>query len=355
MLVHSAAQAISPAIERTRRLLFSPFQWGTFLKLCAIAVFTEGFGGNYNFSNLGHSSSHPAASSPSLPNTAFAWTPGWIALIAAIVLAGLLLGFLILYLITRLRFALFHCLVFQTREILPGWRLYREQANRFFFLNLIAGLVFLFLIVLAAAPFALGIFRIVSSAHRGGHLNIASLLSLALPLLAVLLLVALAAIALDIVLRDFMLPHYALEDASAGEAWAQVRTYFAAEKGAFVLYGVLRILLPISAMFALIMALAIPMLIVLGIFVVLFAAVHGVSDMNGTLGGIMLGSVLKVVLGAAALALTLLLAICLGGPLCLWVRNFALTFYGGRYGMLGDALFPPPPPPLFAPDGSPTL
>ncbi len=354
MLVHSAAQAIAPAIERTRRLLFSPFRWGTFLKLCAVAVFTEGFGGNYNFSNPGHSSSHTTSSSPSLSNTTFAWTPGWIALIAAIVLASFVLGFLILYLITRLRFALFHCLVFQTREILPGWRLYREQANRFFFLNLIAGLVFLFLIVLAAAPFALGIFRIVSSAHRGGHLNIVSLLSLALPLVAVLLLVALAAIVLDIVLRDFMLPHYALEDASAGEAWAQVRTSFAAEKGAFVLYGVLRILLPISAMFALIMALAIPMLIVFGILVALFAAAHGIGDTNG-LGSVMLGSVLEVVLGAAAVALTLLLAICFGGPLCLWVRNFALTFYGGRYAMLGDALFPPPPPPLFAPDGSPTL
>ena len=42
----SAADAISPAVERTKQLLFRPFSWGTFLKLGLVALITEGLGSN---------------------------------------------------------------------------------------------------------------------------------------------------------------------------------------------------------------------------------------------------------------------------------------------------------------------
>jgi len=34
----------------------------------------------------------------------------------------------------------------------------------------------------------------------------------------------------------------------------------------------------------------------------------------------------------------------LAGPVSTAVRQYALMFYGGRYQLLGDILFPPPPP-----------
>ena len=43
----TAPEAISPALNRTASLLFRPFRWGTFLKLCAVAVLTEGASGNF--------------------------------------------------------------------------------------------------------------------------------------------------------------------------------------------------------------------------------------------------------------------------------------------------------------------
>ena len=46
------------------------------------------------------------------------------------------------YLITRLRFAFFHCLVHNTKVIRPGWELYKEQASRFFWLNIASGRLF---------------------------------------------------------------------------------------------------------------------------------------------------------------------------------------------------------------------
>ena len=259
MIVFSATEALSPAIERTRRLLFAPFRWGTFLKLCAVAVFTEGFGGNFNFSGPSHSSHH-SGNPPSLTATGFSsstlptglspfsLTPGWIALIVVGVLLAIAISILLFYLITRLRFALFYCLAYQVKEIRPGWTLYREQANRFFVFNLVVGLIFMVLMVLAIAPFAVGLVQVFRSTHAGERFDFALFFSLFIPLFALFFVIVLLAIAVDIVLRDFMLPHFALEDASAGEAWAEVRTRIAAEKGSFFLYAVLRILLPIGAM-----------------------------------------------------------------------------------------------------------
>jgi hypothetical protein len=356
-MVFSATQALSPAIDRTRRILFVPFHWWTFLKLCAVAVFTEGFGGNYNFSSPSHSTTNPSTSSPlnssfrSEGAAAFHLTAVQIGAIAGAVLIVFAIGILLFYLVTRLRFALFYCLAYQVKEIRPGWRLYREPANRFFKLNLAVALIFMFFVVLAVAPFAFGFYRIFRQTQGGGHFDVLLFVSLFLPALALLLVIAVLAVTVDIVLRDFMLPHFALEDATAGEAWRMVRARVQAEKGSFFLYAVLRILLPIAAVIALVIALAIPMLLAFGLCALLFAGAHALAA-SGTLTVSIAGGALEVLVGLAIFALALLVAVCFGGPLSIWVRNFALVFYGGRYPLLGNILFPPPP--IYAPGETPT-
>jgi hypothetical protein len=42
-------------------------------------------------------------------------------------------------------------------------------------------------------------------------------------------------------------------------------------------------------------------------------------------------------------AIVVFLVLCIGGPIGIAVRNYALLFYGGRYEVLGDLLSPPPP------------
>ena len=66
------------------------------------------------------------------------------------------------------------------------------------------------------------------------------------------------------ILRDCMLPHFALDDASAGEAWCQVWARIKAEKRQFFVYALLRVALPIIATVGLFMLLAIPGLILAG-------------------------------------------------------------------------------------------
>ncbi len=347
MYAYSAADLISPAIKRTKWFLFQPFRWSTYLKLCAVAVLTEGFSSNFNFrtpgGHGGHSSSVPSATPPGLPPAPFGLSPMESALIAAFVVVCIGLGLVIYYLVTRLRFAMFHCLVYQTREIRPGWRLYEAQSWRFFLLSVAVGFVFLGVIVVVAVPFIVGFYRLFRSAQPGDAFNLAGFLSLFLPLIPVIIALLLIAIALHIFLHDLMLPHMALENASAGTAWQQAWLHVTAEKGGFLLYAFLRVVLPIAAIIVAAIALIIPYLLVFGTLGLsaagLGALIAGASGANK-----LILILVEAIIVLAVIAIAICLALCVGGPIGVGVRNYALLFYGGRYKALGDLLSPPPPP-----------
>jgi len=333
MQAYSAADLISPAIQRTRWFLFHPFRWSTYLKLCLVSVLTEGFSGNFNAPGGGHAHRTGSTASPSIPTIAspyFGLSPMEIALIAGVVVFSIGLCIVIFYLITRLRFALFHCLVYQTREIRPGWELYDAQSWRFFLLSLAVGIAFLFVTVLAAAPFILGFYRIFRGAQPGAHFDVGGFLSLFLPLIPIVLLLMLAAIAIHVILHDLMLPHMALENASADDAWFQVRMRIAAEKGGFLLFTFLRIVLPMAATIAAAIAIAIPIALTFGLFGLVAAGPDGL--------------IAKVVVALLLVAAAIFVGLSVGGPIGIASRYYALLFYGGRYQALGDLLSPPPPP-----------
>ncbi|MGB7353513.1 MAG: hypothetical protein WBD06_07405, partial [Acidobacteriaceae bacterium] len=79
----SAADAILPAIRRTRTFLFQPFRLGTYLKLCLVALLTEGLGGNSHFSHAGggHHSKPQGVIAPFHFSPHF--NPAWIPAIVA--------------------------------------------------------------------------------------------------------------------------------------------------------------------------------------------------------------------------------------------------------------------------------
>lgn len=351
----SAADSVSLAIQRTKEFLFTRFTWGTYLKLGLVAIITEGIGNNV------HSSAHHSQTStrivvpspngqlilPPFPNAHFHIEPFQIATIVAAVLLALILVGVIVYLITRLRFAYFHCLIHNSTEISPGWSIYRAQAARFFWLNVVVGLCFLILIVLVAIPFAAGFWRLYQETQNGTSLDIPLMLSLLLPMIPILLVLALSGMLADIVLRDWMLPHYALDDASAGEAWTVVWERIQAEKRQFFVYTLLRVALPIIAMIGLFIVLMIPGLILAGAFAAVEFGIHSTfADATGASS--VVGILLQVFFGVLAFGFTLLAGICLGGPVNTGIREYALIFYGGRYRELGDTLYPPSVPPAIA-------
>lgn len=331
----SAADAISPAIQRTRDFLFRPFHWGTFLKLSLVALITEGLGGNFNSANHGGSST---GHGPTI-NSPFDIPPVWIAAIVASLLLAMVVAILVFYLITRLRFAFFHCLVNNTREIAPGWKLYARQATRFFVLNLVVGFCFLLLMALISIPFVAGFVRLFHEMKSVNHLDIPLAISLVLPLIPIFLLLILAGVATDLILRDFMLPHYALENATAGRAWAAVKERIRAEKVQFFVYGLLRVILPTIATVGLFIVLLVPTLVLAGSVAMVEVGLHSAfADATGAAS--IAGICIQVLVGVVAFGFALLVSVCLGGPLSTGTREYALMFYGGRYSALGDKLFP---------------
>ncbi|HEX3987523.1 MAG TPA: hypothetical protein VHX13_13040 [Acidobacteriaceae bacterium] len=333
----SAADAISPAIQRTRNFLFRPFRLGTYLKLCLVALVTEGMsGGSFNSSFPRHHTSHPA---PNVSFTALAVTPMRIAFGIAIFALVALIGLFIYYLITRLRFAYFHCLVHNIREIRPGWRFYREPAGRFFWLNVVVYLGFLVALGLALAPFAAGFLGLFRSVRAGSHLGFGAIFALVLPLIPIFLLFILAGIAANILLRDLMLPHFALENAGAGSAWYAVWSRIRVEKGGFFVYALLRIVLPIAGAIGIFLVLIIPAVL----FILAVGAVE--VALHVAFGHAALGIFLEVATGGFAVVLAILVLIGVCGPVYTALRLYALIFYGNRYQLLGERLYPPPLPP----------
>jgi hypothetical protein len=338
----SAADSVSVAFYRTRDFLFRPFRWGTFLKLCLVAVITEGIGSNSHVNS--HGTSHTPHTYPQGPDISSLHDikPEWIVAIAVGVLLAMLISIVIFYLITRLRFAFFHCLVSKTTRIAPGWHLYSSQATRFFWLNVIIGIFSFLLVVLIFVPFAAGLWHVFHAIPPGGQPDWAALIAIALPIVPIILLLVLAAFAADIILRDFMLPHFALDNATSGVAFARAWAAIKAEKRQFFVYAVLRIVLPIIATIGVFIVLLIPGLCLAGAIGVLEYGLHSVfSDSSGAayVGGV----IFQVFFGVVAVAFALLAAICLGGPLSTGIREYALTFYGGRYPALGNLLDAPPP------------
>jgi hypothetical protein len=336
MHAFSAADSVSLAVQRTREFLFRPFTWGSYLKLGLVAIFTEGVGSNLRSSTRGgHSSGHgPTVYSP------FNLTPGRLAMAVAAVLLALLVSMAVFYLVTRLRFAFFHCLIHNTKEIRPGWHIYREPATRFFWLNVVVGFCFLLLVVLVALPFAAGFWRLFREIPPGSHPDIGLLLSLVLPLIPLILLLVVVGIVADVILRDWMLPHFALDNATAGEAWSRVWASVNAETKQFFVYVLLRVVLPTVALAGLFMLLIIPGLAVAGSIGAIEYGVHSAfADSTG--GAAVAGALLQAFFGVVAFGLLLLASVCLGGPVGTGIREYALMFYGGRYQGLGDILYPP--------------
>lgn len=335
----SAADSVSPAIQRTKVLLFRPFNWGTYLKLGLIALITEGFAGNFSSSNNG---SHSSGQVPSIHAPFCSGMQCVVAIAMCLLLAFVVL--VIFYFVTRLRFAFFHCLVHNTTEIRPGWWLYRAPAVRFFWLNILVGVCFLLVIALTALPFISGFLRLYHETQHGDPFNLGLLLSLLLPLLPIIFLLALAAIATDVVLRDFMLPHFALENATAGEAWSRVWARISAEKRQFIVYAILRLFLPTIAMIAVFIVLFIPGLILAGSLAVVELGIHSLfSDATGAPA--VIGILLQVFFGVLGFGFLLLASICVAGPVSTAIREYALVFYGGRFQTLGDILYPRLPHP----------
>jgi len=327
----SASQAVLPAIERTRQFLFEPFRWGSYLKLATIACLSEGIFETIHYSRNDRTAINAASLSE------IQWTPEVTAWTLFAVISGLGLSFLFYYVILRLRFVLFHCLVHRTREIRGAWELYGRQSMRLFLANLLVWVGILLLCLVMVGGLALTAFSVLTLKTPSDKFDPGVFFILFLPCLGFAFFVAFLAIAAEVTLHDFVLPHMAIENASFRAAWKAARRAIAAEKETFFSYFILRLLLPLVAFLVLLMVAAIPLLFIGWI---LWTSSTGFHDMLDDAIGVMavLRVFLAVVFGLIGAVFAVGTAMGLGGPLATWMRSYAILFYAGRYKALGELL-----------------
>lgn len=335
MKLHSASEAIWPALMCTYNYLFRAFRWETFLKLAFVATLSEGFLVSFRFTipnTFPFEINFPALKS-------FLLTREFLPVTLLAALATLLIALYCIYLVTRLRFAFVHSLIHQTRDLRAAWKLYAIEAEHFFTATVVAGLVFFVVCTLAIGIFALAVYAVIGTPTPDGKLDPGHFLVLFFPCIGIAFTIVLAACAAQIIMNDFILPHMAIEGVSFRKAWTVVRAHIAANRETFLSYFILRLGMPIVAGLLLGLIAWIVNLALFGILDISAAGFNAMLDGTTDTRALVLIFVrsLFLLLGLAAGSL---IAAIFGGPLGVFQRNYALFFYGGHYKALGNLLAP---------------
>ena len=342
----NAVDSITPALEHTKQQLFKPFRIGQWTRLAFVGLLAGELGSNgCNRSNF-RFPHHPGA----VPHIGFpgSLNPGSLgidhallaALIAAIVVAALAIGIILMYVSSVMRFILFDSIIARechirwgwSRRLGPGWRYFLWKLG--YVLLFFAGIVVLVGIP-AAVAFGAGWFR-----EPKEHLP-ALVLGGGLLSLAFLIFVFVAAV-IFVLTKDFVIPQMALENIGAMEGWRRLWPMMKAEMGAYVGYIAMKIVLAIVV--GILIAIA---AVILGVFFAVPTAGLGIiAVLTGKAAGLTWNAetiTLAIVVGCVLLAIFFYLVSLIPVPAIVFFPAYSIYFFAGRYPRLAAALYPPAP------------
>jgi hypothetical protein len=332
----SAADCITPAVSRTRLILFSPFMKGRAWKLSATGYLATA-GNLFLPFSLVYLMFLPAAEQAGKP---FA-----IALVTAcIVFTAVFLFLFVLF--SRLQFAFFEVVLNREQFIAPLWRKHRSVYGAWTWLKVIAGLVIVAAFALPIAAYSrrlIELFHSMSSLKPGempppeffvlfygGFLSIYAIF---------ILLFFLGSLG-----YDFLVPSLALESVPLAEASRRLGRLVRAEPGQFTLYCVLKIVLGFVGYMGLTFAFELVLVVVFGIVGLVALLIGFLLHLAGVATAVLigLGIAVGIVLYLALFGYVMVIGI---GVLLTFFESYSLYFLAGRYPLLGDLLARSTPPP----------
>ena len=337
----SAAESIQPAINRTKTLLFQPFQLGRSWKLAATAYFTAM---GYFF-----------LPTPLLYLGNLSFTPSRLAIFVLSATLGIAFSafmFWLFYLGARLEFVVFDIVLLQEKFVAPSWKRHAHQTWRWIGLKLLLSLA---IAILFGPIFYLG-FRSLQQnmlLMTPGQPPSPEFFRTLISFYALVSLPMVLAILSSSLLTNFVLPSIALENTTAREAMRRFGELIRVEPGAVALFAVLKVVLAVAAVIAAEM-LSILAVLILCIPLGLVAFLGGLLLRSaGDAGHLVMiaGGILLAIVGGIMMFYALIFAL---GCIHVFFQAYALYFLGGRYPLLGDMLEPPSPAfPYIAPPASP--
>jgi hypothetical protein len=347
MRILNAIDAISPAIARTRLVLFTPFRKGRTWKFCATAYLATAGSMFLPF---------PLIFLVLIPLADEKAGHGFATFIIVLVIACTALYLLIFYLCSRIRFAFFDVVLNRDQLIAPAWRKYGPQSLRWTLFKVVLGTLFG---ALLAAPMAAYI-RSIVSAFLSLHLEpgqqpppefFTRILATYAVVFVVYFVIGLFFFVSSL-LNDFIVPSLALEDTTLGEAFRRLGQLIRREPGQFTFYALLKLGMGFAGYFAAGFVFEIVILLALLIVGCIAGGIGFLLYLAHVPIGVLI--VLGVILGIAFYIFMVFYCFqFVIGTLITFLEAYKLYFLGGRYPMLGDLLdrstplpasLPPPPP-----------
>ncbi|HXZ32639.1 MAG TPA: hypothetical protein VEH30_10190 [Terriglobales bacterium] len=336
----SAIDAISPAFQHTRQQLFQPFKIGQWLKLALVGLLagelTTGSCGNFN-TNL-QAPRHPNHFlAPSLPKM----DPLLLALLIAVLLVlGFLFWIFFLYLNSVMRFILFDSVVEKDCEIRRGWIQRQWPGLRYFLWQILFGsATFAGMTIVLGIPAA---FALAAGWLTKPKEHVAPLILLGIVVFLVLMALVVVSAVVHVLTKDFVIPQMAVEDLSAFQAWGRLLPMLGSEKGSYLAYVLMKI----------VMALGVGIVVGIITTIVILVTLIPIGDLGALfvfagkaagLGWNLYTITVAVVAGCAVLAAIFYVVSVVSVPAMVFFPAYSIYFFASRYPAL-DALIHPTPP-----------
>lgn len=338
----SATECITPTIDRTKLILFSPFRKGRSWKLCATSYVCR-FGSIYLPFPLLYLAFIPAFREGGM---------SLLLVLAVLVIFGLALYTWIFHLCSRLQFAYFDMVANCGEFVAPAWNKYRPQALPWTGFKIIVGTVITAILAVPITAFVRHLIPLLSQMkqQQPGQADPEFMRAIGEIYGGYGVLVVALGIGMMVfgLLSDFVLPSLALENTGIKEGFRRMCALIQQEPGEFALYVLLKTVLGCVGYFgAIIMwevAFLISTLILGGIIALIGVGLHFAGIPTTLL--VAVGVVLAVAWYFFGLVYSMMFAV---GSALTWIDAYAIYFLGGRYPMLGDMLDrSTPPPPVLA-------
>lgn len=349
----SAVDSIDPALKHTKEQLFRPFRLGQWTRLALVGLFAGEMssGGGCNFNG-----NFPSHTSTTHNDFAFTLAPhNWAFLVPIVIVALLtipIVWLLLMYVSSRMRFVLFDSVIAKKCEIGRMWRARQQPALQYFLwqtviaLVMIAGLCLVVGVPLLVA-FLLGWFT-------SPHEHILALVLGGIALFFVLLAWVALALIVHVFTKDFVVPQMALENISAFEGWRRLWGIMQQEKGAYAGYGGMKLIMAIGA------AVAIGILAFIAIVILLipFGGLGVITVLAGKTAGLtwnVFTITAAIVAGSIFLLVVFYAVSLISVPVMVFFPAYSIYFFAARYPLLGNLIYPPPPPmpPQITPEPAP--
>ncbi len=315
----SVVEPLSPALEHVKKMLFQPFDIGKWFVIgfCTwLAGLGESGGASGNFSQRYNNSTNNNISAETMRHgfeQARKYTLEnlyWIIPLAALlILFVLALWVVLLWLNSRGKFMLLHCVALDKAEVVEPWNKFGAHGLSLFWFRLVLGLIGMLLMLPVLGVIAVLILKM--------FLQGIPIIGVILVVVGLSLIIACLAIVLGLIQKftiDFVIPIMYLRGGTCLEAWSEFWGMLCGHAGLFTLY----------ILFQIVIAMAIGVLVLFTI--ILTCCIAGCVMIIPYLGTVLLL------------------------PVLVFKRAFSLYFLR-QFGPNYDVFPPPPMPPPVAPTG----